>query len=74
MWGFATALFAIAAMMLIRLIASLMAHNRADKDKRDKSIKEAEDALRNAIKASPDDTRLHLLLATKLARLRGEQG
>lgn len=72
MWGFATALFAIVAMMLIRLIASLMAHNRADKDARDKSIKEAENALKMAIKAHPDDTKLHLLLATKLARLRGE--
>lgn len=72
MWGFATALFAIVAMMLIRLVASLIAHNRADKDARDKSIKEAENALKTALKAHPDDVKLHLLLATKLARLRRE--
>lgn len=72
MWGFATALFAIVAMMLIRLVASLIAHNRADKEAHDKYVKEAENALRDAIKTNPDDTKLHLLLARKLHRLRNE--
>lgn len=73
MWAFAVVMISLVAMMALRLIAILTGYNRADKKERDKRIAEAKDALKTALKDSPDDINLHCALWDALQRVRKQK-
>lgn len=69
-WGVATVLFAIVAIMAIRLIAAIYNDRRDDELSTRKEIQDVEGELDEAVKAHPNDVAMHFLIALRGNRLR----